>query len=292
MGGPEAHPESVAERLNLRCRQALRVAASAAPGAAPAFSARLRREAQLLAEQGGTRMAAFYVALARLVDGEALEAALEGVEDPFRTGLRSVAADIAAAREQAPPAVVAEAPETEAVAKLASRVATVLRARDRAGATALAQALEEAGRTPGLDPDAGDYLLVLRDVLAGRKVQAQALALAEPYRSAYFSLDLLMRGASPLPALLERVRHNATLVMTTGGDEARAALDAVLSELEARAKRAEAAPPRLADFVAAVRERVAGSQELGAEVWSEQRFDDAHLDGAWERIGRPAAAGA
>lgn len=292
--------EGVAEHLNLRCRQAVRVAASGAPGGVQAFAARLRREADTFAVDGGTRMAGFLNALARLVEGAPLELAIEGVQDPFRTGLRSVAADMAEARRRAAPTAETEPPEAEAVAQLASRVATVLRARDRNAARALAEALDEAGRTPGLDPDAGDYLLVLRDVLAGRKVQAQALALAEPYRSAYFSLDLLMRGASPLPALLERVRHNAVLVLASGNPEARAALDAVLADLEARARHADGAPPRLADFVAAVRDLLgdgAGTVAAGTvapagvgAAWQPRRFDDAHLDAAWQGIGRVGAS--
>ena len=75
MANADAQPESVAERLNLRCRQALRVAASSAPGAPAAFAARLRRESLELAQVGGARMAAFYVALARLIEGEPLDAA-------------------------------------------------------------------------------------------------------------------------------------------------------------------------------------------------------------------------
>jgi|GEM_PF-4536319 len=299
MANADAQPESVAERLNLRCRQALRVAASSAPGAPAAFAARLRRESLELAQVGGARMAAFYVALARLVEGEPLDAALAGVEDPFRTGLRSVAADLDMVRAQARPPEPEGPPEAEAVAQLASRVATVLRARDRAGARSLAEALDEAGRTPGLDPDAGDYLLVLRRVLEGRKVQAEALALAEPYRSAYFSLDLLMRGASPLPALLERVRHNAKLVLLAGSDDARAALDAVLADLEARAARAEGAPERLAEFVSAVRALLGGDDGAGQAArdaagsiaaWRVRSFDDAHLDAAWQGIGKATEA--
>lgn len=292
----DSRSEGVAEHLNLRCRQAVRVAASGAPGGVQAFAARLRREAETFAVDGGTRMAGFLNALARLVEGAPLELAIEGVQDPFRTGLRSVAADMADARRRAAPAAATEPPEAEAVAQLASRVATVLRARDRNAARALAEALDEAGRTTGLDPDAGDYLLVLRDVLAGRKVQAQALALAEPYRSAYFSLDLLMRGASPLPALLERVRHNAVLVLASGSQEARAALYAVLDDLEARARRADGVPAQLADFVAAVRDLLgdgAATRDaagVGA-AWKPRRFDDAHLDAAWLGIGQVGATG-
>jgi len=282
----ETAPEAVADLLNKRCRQAVRVATSTSAEAAPAFAAALRTEAREFAAKGGTALAAFLSALALLLEGEALETAILPLAEPFRGGLRAVAADIAATRAPARPELAPE--DVDAVAQLASRVATVLRARNRAGAAALAEALDEAGRSPGLDPDAAAYLAVLRGVLSGRRVQAQALALSEPYRSAYFSLELLMKGVSPMGALLERLQHNCRLVLSADSPEARAALDAVLGELEARSGRGGPdLPAGLPDFLAALRRALSGDWPGAGEPAG--GFGDRRLDAVWAgvRAARP-----
>lgn len=277
----ETAPEAIADLLNKRCRQAVRVATSPSADAAPAFAAALRREALEFAAKDGRALAAFLSALALLLEGGDLETAIQPLAEPFRGGLRAVAADIAATRTPPRPELAPE--DVDAVAQLASRVATVLRARNRAGAAALAQALDEAGRSPGLDPDAGAYLAVLRGVLSGKRVQAQALSLSEPYRSAYFSLELLMKGVAPLGALLDRLQHNCRLVLASGNTEAQAALDAVLAELGARSQRGGPdLPEKLPDFLAALRRGLAGGWPAAVEPAG--GFGDQRLDAVWEGL--------
>ncbi len=280
----ETPPEAVADLLNKRCRQAVRVATSPVASAAPAFAAALRTEARDFAQRGGERLAAFLSALALLLEGEALETAVLPLAEPFRSGLRAVAADIAAARAAEQPAAEPMGEEDrDAVAQLASRVAMVLRSRNRGQAAALAEALDQAARQPGLDPDAGAYLAVLRGVLSGQRVQAQALGLVEPYRSAYFSLELLMKGVAPLGALLERLRHNCLLVLREGSGEAAAALDAVLAELETRSRSGGPdVPAGLTAFLAALRRGLAG--QWPAEGPEAVGFGDARLDAVWSEV--------
>jgi hypothetical protein len=260
-----------ASALNEACRAAVAAVRSGDAAERADLARRLEAHAAGLAADDGT--GPFLAALAALVRGEPAGPLADGLDEPWRRGLLAVAADMGHEPADA---------ERAWVAALAARVAQVLRRRDRPGAQALAEQLAAALDSDDLEPGAAAYLRVLLGALGGQDVRLASLRLAEPYRSAYFSLQALLRGEDPRSGLVERVRDNAVLVLRSGNPEARAALAASLADVEADA----AAGPQaeLADFLRAVREQVAGAAELPAPALSEP-----DLVAAWAAV--VAAAG-
>ncbi len=308
--GDRADAREVADTLNAICNAAVQAGRSGDAAAVAEIRRRLERQSERFRGAGRPEVAAFMAGLSNLLGGSTLERALEDVEGPYRQGLRAVAADLRASGrapegrprqgEDAPRPVAREAaperddpPATERrpadagddagqdwVAALTAHVADLLRARDRQTARALAAELERTARQPGVDPDAAAYLEVLLGVLRGQKLGPRVLQLQEPYRSAYGSLQALMRGQDPRAGLLERVTHNAGLVMKSDNPEAREGLESVLEDVEQRAERLGEA--ELARFVGSLRRLLDG--ELEADRAAEIRFEDSALRSSWDRI--------
>lgn len=204
----------------------------------------------------------FLLALADVVAGTPAADRASALAEPWRGVLLRVAADCTAPEH-----------ESDWVPAAAARVAQVLRRRDRAAAASLADQLAAAAELPDLDAAGEVYLRVLIGVLHGADVRATSLRLVEPYRSAYFSMQELVRGADPRAGLIERVRDNALLVLRSHNAEARAALALSLADVEDAAATAQAG--ELTQFVSAVRALVAG------EPATRTRFDEPDLAAAW-----------
>lgn len=240
---------------------------SGQPTQIAACAAALRAQAAGLAPQDPAP--AFLLALADVVTGAPAEDRAAILTEPWRGVLLAVAADCRVPEH-----------ETDWVPAAAARVAQVLRRRDRGAAVTLADQLTTAAALPELDAAARDYLRLLVAVLHGADLRAASLRLVEPYRSAYFSMQALLRGADPRAGLIERVRDNALMVLRSDNPDARQALAASLVEVEAAA--AEAHPGELAQFVGAVRALVAGQgQDAPA-------FAEPDLAAAWAGLGQIA----
>lgn len=187
-GDEAAVAEDVASILNDVCRAAVAVGRSADPEAVATLVRDLDARADAFRARGYGAVAAFLGALERLLAGEPLAEAQADLVEPFREGLALVAADIAVPDDP-------EESEADWVSLLSAQVATILRHRDRDAAKGLAGQLQAALSGPGIDPDAAAFLDVLLGVLSGRNVRLQSVRLAEPYRSAYFSLEATLKGA-------------------------------------------------------------------------------------------------
>jgi hypothetical protein len=187
-GDEAAVAEDVASILNDVCRAAVAVGRSADPDAVATLLRDLGARAEAFRARGYGAVAAFLAALERLLAGEPLAEAQADLVEPFREGLALVAADIAVPDDP-------DGSEGDWVALLSAQVATILRHRDRDAAKGLAGQLQAAMGGPGIDPDAAAFLEVLLGVLSGRNVRMQSLRLAEPYRSAYFTLEATLKGA-------------------------------------------------------------------------------------------------
>lgn len=330
-----AGAEEVSATLNAICAAAISTWRSGDAEAIGALAQRLSQREAELASGGRVEMGAFFGALAGLLLGIDPNEAIRPLVEPFRQGFRAVAADMLAdprsqvrnpssgpERADAGPEVdsasrsepesdgrPATAPPSEAsdwVAALAAHVAAILKARDRETALGLAGELEKTARQPGMDPDAAAYLMVILGILRGEDVRRRVLGLVEPYRSAYASLQALMRGADPLDSLLDRLVHNAALVAKSDNPEARAGLDAVLQGVAAEAEGQEL--PELARLVGLVRSRLQTSSNnsedargdaaeprleagdfdaksaKGAGRPNEVRFSDPRLQSAWLKL--------
>lgn len=280
MIGPD-HPQGddpvgadeVAEALNEACRTVVAVARSGDAAATDDLAQRLDARSTRFDGYGQTAVAGFVRALAALLRGSSADAAGAGLTPPYRAALDAVAADIARPD--------ADADDVDWVAGLAARVATLVQRRDRTGALALAERLEQLRSTPDLDPEPAAYFDVLLGVLAGRDVRAHVLGLVEPYRSAYLSLEAVVRGTDPRAGLVERVQDNATLVLQHGDAPAREGLAAALADVEREAiRRGEA---ELARFIRAVGALVDGGGG-GAEAAAVAPFEDPELAEAWAQV--------
>ena len=294
--------DELASNLNELCQGAVR-AAAAHPKDCEAFLGHVIGQAHELRAAGpdGASIADFLDALAEILSGRNLEAALAGLVEPFRQGLRAVSLDLEAAMQRKGAAQAGDENDTENdaiqrpstsssdaaadvdpsdwVAALAAQTVTLLKDRDRDAASALVAELGKIRSRPGVDPDASAYMGLLEEVLSGKDVRAQALRLAQPYRDAYFSMQKLMMGSDPRKALLKRVEHNATLVLREGGKEAKLGLGDVLEDLRSRAEAREIG--ELADFVEAVG-RLVDADSSDAD--QETRFQDEELQATWLRI--------
>ncbi|MCB0217734.1 MAG: hypothetical protein H6648_10210 [Caldilineae bacterium] len=310
-GSEAASAEAVAATLNAICSAAVGAGRSGDRAALAAFCERLDRRADAFRTGDQAPVADFLAALSRLLRGAPLGDAIAGLVEPYRQGLRAVAADLApppadgrlawqngdrgepvipvdaarpvmdAAGHSAPEAAATE----DWVAALTAHVAALLKARDRETARALATELERTAGRPGIDPDAAAYLALLLDVLRGQDVRHRILRLVEPYRSAYGSLQLLMRGADPRAALLDRLVHNAELVLTSDNPAAGEALAKVLDALRAEALRSS--EPELARFAESIRrllEARADPNAADASADATPSFQDAALAEAWRRL--------
>jgi hypothetical protein len=292
--GPEAEvagPDEVSATLNAICAAVVSAWREGDPATIGALASRLSQRDAELSASGRGDLGAFFAALASLLGGMPPEEAIRPLVEPYRQGFRAVAADMAAApapaggarsvaaegsearpKSQKDPGSDADAMAAPAadppsqtsdwVAALTAHVAAILKARDRETAVGLAGELEKTARQPGMDPDAAAYLMVMLSVLRGEDVRRRVLTLVEPYRSAYGSLQSLMRGTDPLDALLERLVHNAGLVARSDHPEARAGLDAVLRSLAEQAERQ--ALPELARLVAMLRSRMSDAGRLSS----------------------------
>lgn len=269
-----AGADDVAEALNEACRAVVAVARSGDARAADALAGRLDERSIRFEGYGQWAVASFVRALAALLRGSSSEAAGAGLTPPYRAALDAVAADIARPAE--------DADDVDWVAGLAARVATLVQRRDRAGALALAERLEQLRGTADLDPDAAAYFDVLLGVLAGRDVRARVLGLVEPYRSAYLSLEAVVRGVDPRAGLVERVQDNATLVLQHGDAPAREGLAAALADVEREADRR--GETELARFIRAVGALVDGGASVGAGAAGTAPFEDPELAEAWAQI--------
>ena len=310
-GSEAASAEEVAATLNAICSAAVGAGRSGDAAALADFCERLDRRADAFRAGGQAPVADFLAALSRLLRGAPLGGAISGLVEPYRQGLRTVAADLAPPRAGGRPArsngdagelgIPADAarpaedpaahrapepvPTEDWVAALTAHVAALLKARDRETARALATELERAAGRPGVDPDAAAYLELLLDVLRGQDVRHRVLRLVEPYRSAYGSLQVLMRGADPRAALLDRLSHNAELVLKSDSPAAGEALSKVLDAL--RAEAARSGEPELARFASAIRRLLDARRDPNAAEASAgavPAFQDAALAEAWRRL--------
>lgn len=263
------------------CRSAVSVGRSGDPRAAGAFAAGLRADATRLSGTEDGALGAFLSALAGLLEGEDGEALAAGLAPPFAAGLRMVAADLARPAE--------EEDAVDWVAGLAARVAVILRRRDREGARALSEELDAILAAPDLEPAAALYLRTLREVLSGRDVRHRIPALEEPYRSAYLSLESVLRGTDPRAGLIERLEHNAGLVIERDDPRSRAGLAAALAELRAEAGRTGELD--LAGFIDAVAALIDGHPPQPAPPLRDAALAQSwsRLAERWEAAGRPGA---
>jgi hypothetical protein len=292
-GDDPAGADEVAEALNEACRAVVAVARSGDAIATEDLARRLDDRSIHFAGYGQRAVADFVSALAALLRGTSADAAGAGLTPPYRAALEAVAADIARPGE--------EADDVDWVAGLAARVAMLVQRRDRAGARALAERLEQLRSTEDLDLDSAAYFDVLLGVLAGRDVRVAVLGLVEPFRSAYLSLEAVVRGTDPRAGLVERVQDNASLVLQHGDAPAREGLAAALADVQREAERRGEA--ELARFIRAVGALVDGGGSGavtgtggvdetwvhrgdgdGAEAAAVAPFEDPELAEAWTQI--------
>lgn len=255
--------QEAAALLNEACRRVVRTQREGSSEEREALHARLSEAGQRAS--GPRDPARFLGALARLMEDEPVEGVAADLPSSWRPALRGVARDIAAP----------DADESW-IAASAARVAAVLGRQDREGAEALDAELSHAMEGRALDDDARAYLRVLRGALAGRDQREASLALVEPYRSAYFSLVEILRGADPRKGLIDRVRDNAILVLREGDEQTERGLSAALESVEREAE--EGGEDELARFVGAVRARVEDRPAPAPEL------EDPELVAAWRAV--------
>lgn len=257
----EAGGESVAAFLNRVCNATVVAARAENPAIRAALAQQLEHQAASLGAD--SEVGTFCRALAALLGGVPPEEAAAGLTGVFHEGLLAVAEDMAAEEEP------------DWIAALAAQVATILKQRDRAAAGELAERLQQVIAGAGTDAAAAAYLQVLLGVLAGADVRRQALALREPYRSAYFSLQAVVRGVDPRAGLIERLRHNAMQVLAGGNPEARRALATAMARVRVHA--GHGGDAELERFVAALALRLDGEP-------AQADFADPVLREAWAAI--------
>lgn len=262
-----ASADDVAAILNAVCGTAVEVARARDAAVLAAFSHDLEARAEAFRARGHASVAAFLVGLRRLLEGAPLDVVQSDLAEPFREGIELVAEDIAAAANDA----------DDWVAALAARVSTILRERDRDAARQLADQLRAALVAPGVDPDAAAYFDILLGVLAGTNVRLKSIRLSEPYRTAYFSLEAVLKGADPRAGVVERVRDNALAVIQADGSPAREGLAAVLARSREDAVRA--GEHELARFIGAVAALIDG--DAGEPV---APFTEPELRQAWAQV--------
>lgn len=264
-----ASAEDVAAILNAVCTAAVEVARGRDAAAIAAFGRELEARAEAFRNCGHGSVAGFLVGLRRLLEGTPLAVVQADLADPFREGIELVAEDIAAAAADA----------DDWVAALAARVATILRQRDRDAARQLAGQLRAALAAPGVDPDAAAYFDILLGVLAGTNVRLKSVRLAEPYRTAYFSLEAVLKGGDPRAGLVHRVRDSALSALQGADAPVREGLSAAFAQSRADALRAGEA--ELARFIEAVSALLDGA---GAGAGTVAPFADPGLRRAWAEV--------
>ena len=303
-------PQSVASVLNELCQGAVQAYRADDQERLGALLVTLQKHAEKFRNSDHIEIADFMVALSALIKGSNLNDAIQGLVEPYRQGLRAVAADLEVEGESEEPAANSETPsektsepESESnaqsqaqsgsqdtaedakeedhwVAALSAEVARMLLERDKDAALRLAENLEGLIGQAGIDPDADAFLRIILDVLHGRPVVQQLIGLQEPYLSAYRSMEALVRGEDPRAGLVERLRHNIEMVAGSDNPEATGGLAAVLASTRAAALAQSDA--ELQKFIDACAGLIDG--HLAMKDARKTEFKSADLDDAWKRI--------